>query len=344
MKAKPLIIVFGALFAIWLLLVPLLVGWHLRGALADWTAHWPEAESVQFSPGWFRSNLRWTSADGIDLQLRARHAPPLRAGLLRVQGAIRMPILPEPADIRGHIGLTGGWHLETRATEVADLEGTGLRAADVALNLAQPAGQALTLILNASQLKRSTAGIAGPALGPLRLMARHHQDEQGLRHMGLDLSLNGSELGTAGLTLSIGPAEPLALNELIQSLTLWTGSEPGSLDQGLALLGAAGAWQQLGAEGLVIRLERLELGAETRIAARWAIQQPLPQLEGSGRSQAVAAWSGALASLAGQPAEQAEQQAMAWLKEMSRSGWIRLQDERFELMSPAMQMDDQRFE
>lgn len=337
MKAKPLIIVFGALCAIWLLLLPLLVGLYLRGAVPAWTADWPESESLQFSPSWFRSDLRWSSTDGLDLDLKARHAPPLRIGLLRVDGVMRTPVTPSPAKIRGHIGLTGGWNLETRTAEIADPEGTGLRAIDVAVNLAQPAGQALTLILHAAQLNRVSPGTTAPELGPVRLMARHHQDLDGLRHLGLDLNLSSGTLGEAGLTLSAGPAEPLILNELIQSLALWAGSEPGSLDQGLAVLGAAGAWQQLGAEGLVIRLERLELGTDTRISARWPIQQPLPQFEGGGQPQAVAAWTGALAGLAGQSTEQAEQQAQAWLEELARSGWIRLQDQRFELLTPAGQ-------
>ncbi|MGY6554790.1 MAG: hypothetical protein ACXIUM_09750 [Wenzhouxiangella sp.] len=320
--------------------MPLLVGLYLRGAVPEWTADWPESEAVTFSPGWFRSRLQWSSADGIHLDLQARHAPPLRAGLLRIDGTLRSPIMPEAADLRGHIGLTGGWNLETRAAEVSDPHGTGLRAGSVALNLAQPAGQAATLILSADYLNRMAANRVSPEMGPLRLMARHHLDDQGQRHIGLDLEANNRELGAAGLTLTAGPADPLALNELIQNLTLWAGSEPGSLDQGLALLGAAGAWQQLGAEGLVIRLERLTLSEDTRIAARWAIEQPLPQFEGGGQPRTVAAWSGAVARLAGQPAEQAEQQALAWLAELARSGWIRLQDERFELAAPAVPQHD----
>lgn len=340
MKARPLIIVFGALCAIWLLLTPLLVGLYLRAAVSDWTADRPGSEVVQFSPGWFQSRFRWSSADGIHLDLQARHAPPLRVGLLRIDGALRAPIMPEAAHIRGHIGPTGGWNLTARAAELSDPDGTGLRAGSVALNLAQAAGQAATLSLSADHLNRIAASHAGPELGPIRLLARQHQDGQGQRHISLDLNVNSRELGEAGLTLSAGPADPLALNELIQSLALWAGSEPGSLDQSLALLGAAGAWQQLGAEGLVIRLERLALGDDTRIAARWAIQQALPQFEGGGRPQAVAAWSGALASLAGQPVDQAEQLAQDWLTELARSGWIRLQDERFELLAPAGQRHD----
>lgn len=333
MKIKPLIIVFAALCAIWLLVLPLLVGLYLRGAVPEWTANWPDAEAVEYSPGWFRSSLRWASSDGIQLELQARHVPPLRAGLVRVDGLLRSPITPDAAQIQGHVGLTGGWNLKALMGQIADPGSLGLQAREVALNLAQPAGQPMTLILSAAQIGPENTSAA--ALGPAVLMARQHADDEGRRHLGLDLQLSSAELGQAALTLSAGPADPLLLASLIDGLVQWAGSAPGSLLQRLALLSVAGAWQQLAEDGMVIRIERLDLGEHTRILARWPIRQPLPEFEGRGRSDELNAWFASLGELGGQPVEQTEMVVQAMLLALAQNGWIRLDGEHFETTMPA---------
>ena len=330
---RPLIIVFAAVCAIWLALLPLLVGLYLRGAVPEWTANWPEAEAAQFQSGWFHSRLNWSSADGIDLALRARHVPPLRLGLLRVEGTISSPVTPEPARIRSHIGLAGGWNLHSRVTQIRDPGSLALDAGEVSFNLARPAGQPLTLNLQAERIGQGRVPDAVP-LGPMRLLARQHQDDDGARHLGIDLELLSEALGAAALTVSIGPAEAEALAELIDGLVQWAGSEPDSLTQRLALLSVVGAWQQLAAGGLIIRVERLALGDDTRITASWAAQRPQPRIEGSGRTGELADWYAALATLAGQAPDQAELTIEALLLTLADNGWIRLDGEHFEFTGP----------
>lgn len=331
---RPVIIVFSALCAIWLLILPLLVGTYLRGAVPEWTANWPAPEAARLDPGWFQSRLSWRSDDGIELALRARHAPPLRPGLLRLDGLINSPVTPEPARISGHVGLTGGWNLRASITRLQDPGSLALEASDVTLNLAQPAGQPLTLILNAARLGPDRTPGNAP-LGPVRLMARQHRDDGGRHHVGIDLKLSDESLGQAGMTLSVGPAEPSVLAELLENLAQWAGSEPDSLTQRLAMLGAASAWQQLATGGLVIRIERLELGEQTRLTARWAAGQSLPELEGGGRIEALTGWYQALAAVAGQAPERAELTVHAALLTLAQNGWIRLDNETFEVTLPA---------
>ncbi len=335
---RPLIIVFAALGAIWLLLLPLLVGLYLRGAVPAWTANWPDAEAAQFDPGWFHSSLTWSSADGIDLALRARHVPPLRIGLLRVEGTISSPITPEPARIRSHIGLAGGWNLYGLLARIRDPGSLALEASNLSFNLASPAGQPLTLNLQAEQIGQGRIADAAP-LGPLQLLARQHQDERGARHLGINLTLASAGLGEAVLTLSIGPAEAEALAELLDGLVQWAGSEPDSLTQRLALLSVVGAWQQLAAGGLVIRVERLALGEHTQVTASWVAQRPQPRIEGQGHIGEVADWYAAIAPLAGQDADQAELITEAWLLALAQNGWVRLDGEYFEFISPTASGD-----
>jgi len=327
---RPLIIVLAATCAIWFLVLPLLVSLYLRGAVPEWTATWPQPEAAQYQAGWFQSTLTWSSADGINLALRARHMPPLRPGLLRVEGTISAPAMPEPARIRSHVGLAGGWNLQTLVAQVEDPGSLALDARNVALNLAQPAGQPLTLNLSADRLGQGRTPDAEP-LGPARLMARQHQDDQGGHHLGIDIKLLSESLGEAALSLSAGPAAADALAELIEGLVQWAGSEPNSLTQRLALLSVAGAWQQLAAGGLVIRIERLALGEHTRIAASWPTRHPQPHIEGQGRADELAGWYTALAALAGQAPEQAELAIQAGLLTLAQNGWIRLEGEHFEI-------------
>lgn len=330
---RPFIIVFAALCAIWLLLLPLLVGLYLRGAVPEWTANWPDAEAARFEPGWFHSTLTWSSTDGIDMALRARHVPPIRIGLVRVEGTISSPVMPEPARIRSHIGLAGGWNLQAMLAQVQDPGSLALAARNVTFNLASPSGQPLTLNLNAEQIGQGRVPDLAP-LGPVRLQARQHQDEQGARHFGVDLTLRSNALGEAALTFSVGPADAQALSELIDGLVQWAVSEPDSLTQRLALLSVVGAWQQLAAGGLVIRIEQLALGEHTRIAATWATRRPQPRIEGSGRTDELTDWYTVLATLVGQTPEQAEMIVEAWLLTLAQNGWVRLDGGHFVLTVP----------
>ncbi len=335
---RPLIIVFVAICAIWLLLLPFLVGLYLRAAVPEWTAGWPEPEAVEFESGWFYSTLNWTSSDGIARALRARHVPPLRPGLLRSEGSVDAPATPAPARIRSHFGLTGGWNLQTVSDRIEDPGALALEARGLALNLARPAGQPLTLSLSAEQLAQGQFSDTG-VLGPVRLLARQHEDDQGGRHLGMELTLASEELDEATLTVSAGPAEPEALAELIEGLVQWAGSEPDSLTQRLALLTVIGAWQQLADGGLVVRVERLELGDQTQLSARWAARDTQPVVEGGGNAEDVAAWYAKIATLAGQPPDRSELVIEAWLMTLAQNGWIRLDDGRFQFTQPGAAED-----
>lgn len=332
---RPIIIVFAAAAAIWLALLPLLVGLYLRAWVPDWTAGWPDAEAAEFRAGWFRSVLRWQSADGIELELQARHVPPLKPGLVRIHGWINTPMTPEPVRLDGHLGLTGGWHLQARAAQVVDPGSLAQGARGLELNFAQPAGQPLTLIVRADELGGEQP-VDAPALGQLRLMARHHRDEAGAHHLGLDLSLEAENLGTAGLTLSAGPAAPEAVEELFDGLLQWATSPADSFAQRMAVLTIVGAWQQLAAGGMVMRLEQMHFGENTRLAGQWPIRLPQPRIEGAGRTDELINWYTALAvRLGGQRRDQAELQGRAWLITLTQHGLIHLDEQRFRVQIPA---------
>lgn len=328
------IIVFGALAAIWLLIMPMLLGAYLRGRVPEWTAGWPEPEAVQWHPGWFQSHLTWQSSDGISLALRARHAPILKPGLVQIEGVISSPVSPDPAHISAHVSLAGGWHLTARISQIEDPGSLALIASDIALNLARPARQPLTLILTAGQLGSANSPAAVP-LAPVRLMARQQQDPDGRQQLEMELKLRLLALGEARLRLVAGPADPATLGEWFEAVVQWAASEPNSLGQRLALLGLAAASQQLMADGLVVRVEQLALGETTRIAARWPDHGSLPGIEGSGQTTDIIAWYSALAVLfGGQSQAQAERTLQAMLLGLAQSGWVVVDGDAFALTPP----------
>ncbi|MFW6340803.1 MAG: hypothetical protein ACOC0Q_08045, partial [Wenzhouxiangella sp.] len=148
------LIIIGSLLALaaWLVLMPVLVGLYLRDAVPGWLAEWSPDAPAEFQPGWFRSKLDLEPETGLDVALRARHFPPLKPGWLTVAGSLDSPLTPAGANVQGHLGLTGSWHLSARAETFRWREQGGVAAQALSLNLAQVAGQPLSLVVNAEQL------------------------------------------------------------------------------------------------------------------------------------------------------------------------------------------------
>lgn len=283
------VFIIGLLLAlsVWLLLLPGVVGIYLRDAVPDWLAEWSSPEEAGYHPGWFGSELTWQPEPDLRLRLSVRHFPPLRAGWLGLAGSLELPLSSRPADLRGHLGLTGGWHLHATAADFRPIADGPMQARGLALNLSQTAGQPRTLLLSVDELNLQPHS---PGLSDLRVRALQRSTDTDLVHVALETEISDQELGTAGLRLQAGPIPPEQLGLLFQGLGQLAESTPGSISEGMALMTLVGAWQEMAAAGLVIDIERLQLGPDIEFRGRWVATRANPEVTGSGRLDELAEW------------------------------------------------------
>lgn len=323
------LIIIGLLLALagWLALMPALVGIYLRDAVPDWLAEWSEPEEAGYRPGWFGSRLQWQPENDLDLNLKARHFPPLKPGWLALEGKLDSPLTPQGAELRGHLGLTGSWHLGAAAEQFRPLQDEALLVHRLSLNLSQVAGQPLSLVVNAERLDLPDQ--PSPLLD-LRLRGLRREAGDDRIRLGLDLNVRDPELGTATLVLQAGPIDPARLELLMQGLGQLAESAPGSMAEGMALVTVAGAWQEMAADGLVIELERLQFGDETRFQGVWDADQPAPAATGSGDLDQLENW---LARLAPQTLNGDSRASDELVETLADLGELELQDRRFRFTS-----------
>lgn len=275
------------LLAVWLLVMPAVVGVYLRDAVPEWLAEWSSPEEASFQPGWFGSELTWQPETEIRLRLNARHFPPLRIGWMHLDGELDVPLTTEPARVAGHLGLTGSWHLHAAAADFRPVASSPVAARDLRINLSQAGGQPLSLLLSAATLRLNENT---PGFSNLRVRALRRPADNDMMRVGLDLELDADELGTGRVTLQAGPVHPDQLGILVQGLGQLAESTPGSMSEGMALVTLVGAWQEMAAAGLVIELERLEFGPSTAFEGRWIAARPAPRITGSGQLSELSAW------------------------------------------------------
>ncbi|MEE4639726.1 MAG: hypothetical protein V2J42_13390 [Wenzhouxiangella sp.] len=284
---KLIIIGLLLLLAAWLLLMPMVVGFYMRDTIPTWLAEWSEPNEADYRPGWFGSRLEWRPDAELSLRLDARHFPPLKPGWLALQGDLDSPLTPRGADVRGHIGLTGSWHLSATVERFEPLLHNDLIAHQLWVNVSQVAGQPLSLIVNADRIDLPAQA---PPLLDLRARGLRRENENDQISLGLDLQAQTHELGPTALTLRAGPMDAAQLELLIQGLGQLAESSPGSVTESMALLTLAGAWQQMATDGLIIELERLELGTEIRFQGRWRAGQTTPMATGAGDLDELERW------------------------------------------------------
>lgn len=315
------------LLAAWLLLMPALVGLYLRDAVPAWLAEWPDAEAADYQPGWFGSHLRFQPEPDLALVLQARHFPPLKAGWLALEGSLDSTLAPQGVRIEGHLGLTGSWHLRAAADRFRTRAQGGLLAQKLVLNLSQVAGQPLSLVVNADRVDLNQQA---PSLLDVRARGLRRVADDERISLGLELHTRTAELGSAALTLRAGPIDPAQLELLAQGLGQLAESSPGSMTEGMALMTLAGAWQEMAADGLIVELEQLQIGDQTRFQGRWQAGQPSPAITGSGELDELENW---LVSFAPQALSEDAQRAGGVVELLSEVGEIQVENRRFRFSS-----------
>jgi hypothetical protein len=279
--------------AVWLAGMPGLVGLYLREAVADWLQESQHSAEIEYSPGWFGSQATYQPDPNISLSLAARHFPALKPGWVALDGDLSSPFTPEGAQIRAHLGLTGSWHLSTRAATFKLNPGSGLAARDLILNVAQIPDQPASMTLNAAEL---VLPAHSEPLLDLRVRGMKRQVNDETVRLGLDIQARDARLGKVELILQAGPLTTEHLEILIQALNQLTASQPGSVSENLALLSLGSVWQQMASHGLIIELESLRFGDATAFEGLWATAQSEPMISGTGDLETLENWLNRLIS------------------------------------------------
>lgn len=330
---KTLIIGLIVIGSAWLLLLPGAVGLFLKDRAPGWLDSEERDLHQEYVPGWFTSRLQASDGEGYWVQLHNRHFPPLRRGMFRTRGELVTPFSGQPLSLDGRLSLNGETRLEIAGSELT--------------LLAEPAVLAGSANIQANRNRRGATHI------DLELADLDLHDVFGNR-LNYDLTeglvswrQRGNGLASAGLQLSfVGPrdmrltleAESLnmaALGELRDGFDQLRNAPPDSVDQRLAALTIASAWQQIDASGLHVTLHEFGLGADTRFHGHFASGQRQPDITGSGRIAAlIEGLSPLVGMIRGVDPATSQQQTSDWIQTLVEGGWLSIDGGEFEFRYP----------
>lgn len=328
---KALIILALLAIAIWLVILPGLVGLYIKRSLPAWLDESGPLSLTEQRSGWFSSSLK---LDGPDWQLsaRARHVPPTQAAWLELAGQLQPAWLEQPLDFDGALGLSGNSQLQLNTDRLATRTEPAIAAgaSDLILQQSAPGQVEAHLALAALSLEDTLGNRLMP--GDSRLTLNWHRIDPAHSSLHLNMKLDESP---SKLMLRVEPIAIEPARELIQGIEQLQQARPETIDQQMALLTIAGAWQQLAEAGLVIELGELSLDAETRLAGRWVTADGLPVVQGAGQLETLLDWAASLIGLSrGISPEMAEREARGWLTSLVDAEWLKPEGERFEFSFP----------
>jgi len=256
---------------------------------------WPDAE-VRWQRGWTRSSVE-IEADEWRGRIDIRQLPLNPPGLLALSGRIT---LAEPAatiDLDGRVGAQLRLQLQLDSAAIT-LQTQALwqwHAPRLVVN-ADRRGR-LSLDLESRQLQVHDG--LGNRLTLERPRLRLRTEPQDSETTSIDLQLDLSRIGQAPsrLVLQAESVDRQALAELLESGRELSRSEPESAAAGVAAIGALGAWQQLLAGGLQLRVAPLELESSFRLESQWQPAKRRLQLVGGGPEATLLDWAGPIIGL-----------------------------------------------
>lgn len=277
------------------LLLPAGVGRYLAGRVPEWVADWQPRAATNLDTGWFDSRLEINGDAGQSLTLHGRHFPYWPPAWLRFEGTF-LDAGAETVTLDGRLGLGGALELDAAAPAVhrtgptRAVRATGL---DAALRSPDDDG-AQRLTLNAAGLVWRHR--AGPELALEQPHVELAWQPSGER-AAIDLALAARHTGggTFQVDLTAANVDPETLGDLLEAWSGLRDTAPGSAARNLALLGMAGAWQQLRGRGLEIRLKTLSLGETFQVEGRYDGAADALALSGGGPAGPLRDWIAALA-------------------------------------------------
>ena len=330
---KTLIILFLLALAIWLVVLPGLVGLSVQRALPGWLDETLTDSQWQLDRGWFTSRLSIALDPDHRLDLQARHLPPTQAAWLSTAGQGQLlPWLPE-LNLDGQIGLRGQTRL-TATSPAAQWAGpVAINSGAAALTLDLSPGQAVHLVLGTADLEANGSHGAGLAAdyGQLNIDWTTHE---GFGQLDLRLELDNTRPADSALwlDLSIRSIELDALGLLADAYDQLRLATPDSMSERLALLGLLGAWQQLVQAGLAIELEEARLGELLTLEGRWSGQRDQGEITGGGQLETLLIGLAPYVALGSRGSiADAEETIMGWVFELTERGWLHSDGQYFVL-------------
>jgi len=324
---KMLIILVPSIALLWLLALPVAVGAMLRNWVPEWLEEVGLQDRSQLASGWFASAL--DIEEPVDLELTARHFPPLGLSWVEFDGHLRSGLSPRPFDIDGELGLSGASRIELNG-HTLELDGpVQLDSGATTLLLDQDLNQPSRLDWTLDTL--SLEDQRGNRLNADRAQASLSWSDLDEAHLALSLSIALDAADPLSLVLHAEPVQREALADLIEGLQQLARSEPRSRAGQFAMLTIAGAWQQMSQAGLILRLETLQLSTENRFEGDWATDAGQPLVTGRGRIEPLIRTLAPVVGLSAQlPSEQVEPTIQAWLDALQARGWLHVDGGEFE--------------
>ncbi len=330
---KRLIIIGGLLIAaLWWLILPGLVGWYLNAQVPEWTEDWLDPAQSRYDNRWFGSRLVAGLGDGVDIELRGRHLPTLPPGLLDIRGKLTAPQSSTPIRLDGRFGLAGQTRLEIKADDLAwSDQRRQVDGNDLTVRLKGERGQTRLKLVSGPL---SIEDWLGNRLGLEHLDLTIARDRNPGQRTDLGLALDTTRImgEPSRLDISVRSIDGDALAELIDAAGRYRQATRGSLDQRLATLGLASAWQQLAEAGLDIERVELQLDRKLIVSLSWKPAAGPPQYHGGGELAVLIEWTASLLGLAGSlPPQEARSEVTARLEQLAEAGHIQIERGRFQL-------------
>jgi hypothetical protein len=313
---KKLLILIVVLCVATALALPAAIGWLVQDrAERSLRENWPDAE-LQWQRGWIRSSVE-IDAGAWRGRIELRQLPLSPPGLLALSGRIT---LSEPAaviELKGSVspGLALQLQLDTAAIAVQTQALWQWDAPRAVIDTGRDGRLALDLTagrLNVHDALGNRITLEQPRL-------RLNVEPESEQSTSIELQFEASRLDQAPsrLALQAESVDREAMALLLDSGRELARSEPDSTAAGLAALGALGAWQQLVAGGLQMRLAPLELDPAFRLEGTWHPAERRLDLAGGGPEKTLLDWAEPIIGLQQQlsPAI-ARDLARSWLSEL----------------------------
>ncbi|MGK7295763.1 MAG: hypothetical protein ACNS61_08055 [Candidatus Wenzhouxiangella sp. M2_3B_020] len=318
---KTLLIAIPVVLAVIALGLPAAIGWLIQDQAGPRLAAQLDEASVEWDRGWFRSAMRIDDPD-FRANVEFGHISVSPPGWLTIDGRV---ILEEPAatvDFEGRIGLGMAPVLHARAPELRidgpvewhyDGPVVDVRGGNNNLELT---GSADTLLVADGLGNRLP--FANPDL-------QVTVDRSWTNEVSLALTLTASRAGLpeSRLVLRMAPLAPGPLEQLVEGLIQLASTERDSATGGLAAVGVASAWQQLGEQGMIVELETLQLDGRLDLTGRWVPGERRFSLAGSGPRETVLAWLSSITGLTGSlRPDTARTAALTTLQDLAADGLV----------------------